>query len=176
MAIAYQYTAEGYFAGPVEDYGLLPHNATPVQPVFTEGHVPCWNGSAWEQAEDHKGKQGYVNGAPFTIAAYGSLPEGWRETPPPPTEAEQRATLITAIQAHLDAFARARNYDSAMACASYATSANPTFAKEAQYMVAARDAVWEAGFKVLDEAFSGKRPVPSVEELLAELPILNWPA
>ena len=176
MVIAYQYTTDGYFAGSMEDYGLLPHNATPVQPVFKEGYVPCWNGNTWEQVEDHKGKEGYVNGEPFAVAAYGPLPEGWSETPPPPTPKAQRELLSTAIQTHLDAFARTRNYDSVMTCVSYTTSANPTFAKEAQYMVAARDAVWEAGFRILDEAFSGKCPVPSVEEVLAGLPPLSWPA
>ena len=28
MAKAYQYTADGYYAGEVDDYGILPNNAT----------------------------------------------------------------------------------------------------------------------------------------------------
>lgn len=88
MAKAYQYTADGYFAGEVEDYGLLPHNATRTAPTVVDGKIPHWTGSAWEQVENHKGENGYLNGAPYTIKEYGPLPDGWSDTPPPPTAAE----------------------------------------------------------------------------------------
>jgi len=100
MAIAYQYTKSGYYAGRVEDYGILPHNATyTAPPDATTGHVLRWTGSDWEQVEDHKGKHGYVNGEPYTINDYGPLPEGWSDTPPPPTEEE----LFTQLRAARDA-------------------------------------------------------------------------
>ena len=88
MAKAYQYTADGYYAGEVDDYGILPNNATRTAPTVVEGKVPRWTGKNWEQVEDHKGKSGYVNGAPYEIKEYGPLPEGWSETPPPPTVEE----------------------------------------------------------------------------------------
>lgn len=40
MSKAYQYTADGYFAGEVEDYGLLPNNATAIEPVLQAGFIP----------------------------------------------------------------------------------------------------------------------------------------
>ena len=83
MAIAYQYNASGYYVGPIEDYGLLPSNATYTAPTENAGYVPHWTGSAWELVEDHKGKSGYVNGQPHTINEYGPLPDGWSDTPPP---------------------------------------------------------------------------------------------
>ena len=88
MDKAYQYTADGYYAGEIDDYGLLPNNATRTPPALKEGFVPRWTGKEWEQVEDHKGKSGYVNGMPTEIKEYGPLPEGWSDTPPAPTTEE----------------------------------------------------------------------------------------
>lgn len=93
MAIAYQYDAGGYYVCPVEDYGILPNNATYTEPREREGHIPRWNGEAWVQVENHLGKEGYLNGEAHTIREYGPLPTGWSLTPPPPTleEAKDKA-------------------------------------------------------------------------------------
>lgn len=88
MAKAYQYTADGYYAGELEDYGLLPNNATRTPPTVVDGMIPHWTGEMWEQVENHKGQQGYLNGAPYTVKEYGPQPEGWSDTPPPPTIGE----------------------------------------------------------------------------------------
>lgn len=107
MAKAYRYTLpDGYFAGAVEDHGLLPSNATYEAPEEIEGFIPRWNGSAWEQVENHKGKEGYLDGQPYTIKNYGPLPEGWSDTPPPPTPeelAERRKGEILARLTEIDA-------------------------------------------------------------------------
>ncbi|MCL1939524.1 MAG: hypothetical protein FWG04_02550 [Desulfovibrionaceae bacterium] len=83
MTKVYLYDASGYFAGVDEDHGLLPNNATRTAPEVLEGFIPRWNGEAWEQEEDHKGEQGWVNGEPHTIIEYGPLPSGWSADPPP---------------------------------------------------------------------------------------------
>ena len=101
MAKAYQYDAGGYFAGESEDYGLLPNNATYTSPTLQDGHVPHWTGDAWEQVEDHKGQEGYVDGQPHTIKSYGPLPQGWSDTPPEPTPEAQTARRRTQIMARL---------------------------------------------------------------------------
>lgn len=102
--------------------------------------------------------------------------------PPPPTQEEQQAMLrarfIDAIQAHLDAFARTRNYDGILSAASYAASKSPRFAAEGQYAVEARDETWAKAYDILDEVLSGARPVPDIADMpaiLAELPALFWP-
>ncbi|MDR2573477.1 MAG: hypothetical protein LBC94_03890 [Desulfovibrio sp.] len=104
---AYRYTVpDGYYAGEVEDHGLLPANATHVPPESLEGFIPHWTGEGWELVEDHKGKQGYLDGQPHTIKDYGPPPEGWSDTPPPPTAAEiaaQRRAEILARLAEIDA-------------------------------------------------------------------------
>ena len=103
MAKAYQYTADGYYAEEVEDYGLLPNNATHAAPAHKDGYIPRWTGKKWEQVEDHRGKEGYVGGTPYTIKEYGPLPEGWSDTPPPPTLDEARAAKIAEINRGFDA-------------------------------------------------------------------------
>lgn len=108
MAKAYQYTTDGYYADIIEDYGLLPSNAThtmPPEPL--PGHVLRWTGGDWEQVEDHKGAQGYVNGQPCTITEYGPLPEGWSDAPPPPPLDEareiKRHEILTGFDAAMSA-------------------------------------------------------------------------
>ena len=103
MATAYQYTSEGYYAGEVEDHGLLPNNATNTAPVIKKGFVPCWDGKKWGQVEDHKDKSGYVNGQPHTINAYGPLPDGWSDTPPPPSLADAQTAKRQQINSGFDA-------------------------------------------------------------------------
>lgn len=95
--------------------------------------------------------------------------------PPAPSPEEQQAAFTNAIQQRLDDFARTRNYDNALSCASYATSTNSKFAAEGQYIVEARDATWAVGYQILDDVMSGKRPMPTWEEVEAELPALAWP-
>ena len=99
MAKCYQYTADGYFAGDTEDYGLLPNNSTRTAPTIVEGKIPRWTGKKWEQVEDHKGKSGYVNGQAYTINAYGPLPDGWSDTPPPPSLADAQSAKRAEINA-----------------------------------------------------------------------------
>lgn len=90
--IAYQHDANGYYAGEIEDYGgPIPNNATRIPPQERNGYVPCWAGTTWEQVENHKGEEGYMDGTPYTIKDYGPLPEGWSDTPPDPTPEERAA-------------------------------------------------------------------------------------
>ena len=94
MSIVYQYDANAYFVAQCDDYGgSLPHNCTAVKPALQEGFIPLWTGSKWEQVENHKGLEGYLNGEPYTIKDYGPLPEGFSTTKPLPSleEAKKQA-------------------------------------------------------------------------------------
>lgn len=95
--------------------------------------------------------------------------------PPPPTVAEIIATYTTAIQKRLDDFARTRNYDGILSAATYATSVVAKFKAEGQYAVEARDATWAKGYEILAAVEAGTRPLPTLEGLAAELPVLAWP-
>lgn len=95
--------------------------------------------------------------------------------PPPPTS-EQIISLYTgSVQQRLDTFARTHNYDGILSAATYATSQVPKFKAEGQYAVEARDATWAKCYEVLAAVEAGSRPMPTLDELLAELPVLTWP-
>ena len=107
-------------------------------------------------------------------------PEEWQAAhpapePQPPTAEEQLAAFTAAIQAHLDDFARTRNYDGILSAATYATSTVGKFRAEGQYAVEARDATWSKGYAIMDDVLAGARPMPSLAEVLDELPPLAWP-
>ena len=113
------------------------------------------------------------------------LPEGCIEiteedfaamsAPPPPTTEQIIAGFTYAIQQRLDDFAKTRGYDNILSAATYATSTVAKFATEGQYAVDARDATWAKCYEILAVVEAGTRPVPTLDELLAELPALTWP-
>ena len=83
---------------------------------------------------------------------------------------------VATTQARLDTFARTRNYDGILSCATYATSTVPKFQSEGQYAVTARDATWATLYTIMGEVEAGVRPMPTTwEEVEAELPTLTWP-
>ena len=89
--------------------------------------------------------------------------------------AEQRFKDIqTAVQAVLDGKAKEKNYDNGFAVASYALSTNDTFRSEAGKFIAWRDAVWAKCYQILDAYKAGEIEMPSVENVLAVLPELEW--
>ncbi|WP_411330105.1 phage tail assembly chaperone [Desulfovibrio desulfuricans] len=53
-----------------------------------KGYAQQVDGDRWKEVEDHRGKEGFVNGQPHEIKAYGPLPDGWSDTPPPLTTEE----------------------------------------------------------------------------------------
>ena len=97
------------------------------------------------------------------------------QDPPPPTAEQIVAQYTAAVQKHLDDFARTRGYDGIMSAATYATSTVPKFKAEGQYAGEARDATWAKCYEVLAAVEAGSRPMPTLEELLTELPVLTWP-
>lgn len=96
------------------------------------------------------------------------------QDPPPPTVDQVVAQYTHAIQQRLDDFARTRNYDGILSAATYASSTVPKFSAEGQCAVAARDATWAACYQILAAVESGSRPMPTLEQILAELPALAW--
>lgn len=81
-----------------------------------------------------------------------------------------------AIDAHVNATARSRDYNDAATLAGYVASTVPTWTADASAFVAWRDAVWVHTFTELDKVMTGQRPQPSVEDFIAELPAIVWPA
>ncbi|MBA2125065.1 hypothetical protein DLM45_02340 [Hyphomicrobium methylovorum] len=80
-----------------------------------------------------------------------------------------------AVQAHIDAAARSRNYADGVSLASYVASTVPGWAAEAQAFVAWRDAVWFYAYSELAKVLTGQRAQPSIAEFISELPAIVWP-
>ncbi|WP_085025603.1 hypothetical protein [Ensifer aridi] len=94
--------------------------------------------------------------------------------------AEARAALqaqySAAIQAHLDAKARERQYDGIQTAITYRDDPNPQFAAEGDALFNWRSAVWTYSTAELAKVNAGERSQPSVEEFIAELPPFTWPS
>lgn len=110
-------------------------------------------------------------------AVFDLISREWKDPPEPPQPSVQEIIkqYTDAVQARLDSFARTRGYDSVLSCTSYANSTNPKFAAEAQYMIQARDNTWTTCYQILNEVMSGTREIPTLDELMNELPPLAWP-
>lgn len=95
---------------------------------------------------------------------------------PPKTPEQIVAEFTAAIQQRLDDFAKTRGYDSILSACTYATSTVPKFAAEGQHCVDARDATWRTCYAILEAVQTGARPMPTLADIEAELPALEWPA
>lgn len=90
---------------------------------------------------------------------------------PPPDVGAYRV----AIDAHVEAVAQSRGYNGAAHLASYAVSTVPAWAAEARAFVAWRDAVWLEALGELAKVTGGAEVPPAVNDLIAGLPVIQWP-
>lgn len=136
----------------IEDGTVI--NAIEVDP----GSIPDW-AAGWPELTGDAGPDWLWDGVAF------APPAG-----PPPTVEEYRA----AVQAHVDAAAVARLYDSGVSLASYIGSTNPIWAAEAAAFVAWRDEVWAAVYTLW--AAPPTYGDLSIEALIDSLPPITWPS
>lgn len=94
--------------------------------------------------------------------------------PPPPTTEQLQAQYIAALDAHIDAKARARGYDSRVTCALRAGYPGP-FQAEGQAFAQWMDACYATGQQALAAVLAGQRPMPTTEAFFDELPPMVWP-
>jgi hypothetical protein len=80
-----------------------------------------------------------------------------------------------AIQAHLDATAQQRGYDSIHTAVGYRDDPNPAYAAEAEALFTWRSAVWTFTFAEMAKVQTGQRLQPTVSDLIGELPAIIWP-
>lgn len=96
----------------------------------------------------------------------------------PPAPPVTQADYSAAIQAHLDAKARERQYDGIHTAIGYRDDPNPNFAAEAVELFNWRSAVWSFSSAELAKVMAGERPQPTVAEFMAELEAacpFTWP-
>lgn len=92
----------------------------------------------------------------------------------PPTLDEIRRGITNAIQAHLDTTAQGKGYDNIVSACSYAGYEN-VFQAEAVAFGQWRAAVWAYCYVELEKVLKGERPMPTIEEIISELPALVLP-
>jgi len=73
---------------------LVPaHATTQAPPEAAPGQVAALQGGAWALVEDHRGRSGWLHGAPAVVTHLGPLPGGWSDTVPEPPAAELAAQV-----------------------------------------------------------------------------------
>lgn len=99
---------------------------------------------------------------------------GYCPAPPAPTPEEIIRGYEDAVQAHLDATAQSRDYDNTYTCLSYLSSTDEVWYRESHAFNAWRDQVWRKCHEILNAVMAGTLPPPTVEELIAQLPEIDW--
>lgn len=117
---------------------------------------------------------GVIRGAPG-----GEIGDTWNGTaytrPPKPEPPLTADDFANAIQNHVDATAKSKGYADGVALAGYSTSTISAWAAEAQAFIGWRDQVWLYAYTELAKVQGGQREVPTIAELVGELPTINWP-
>lgn len=92
-----------------------------------------------------------------------------------PTEEEIRKQLTDGVQSYMDSVAQTRGYDDILKAISYrGDTVNTTFAQEGEACFTWRSQVWTKYYAILAEVKAGNRAIPTLEEVIAELPVLVW--
>ena len=79
------------------------------------------------------------------------------------------------LQEFIDSVAMQKQYETALHCATYATSTIAAWKLEAEQFIAWRDSVWTYSYTELAKFERGERQAVSFEEFLTELPTMVWP-
>ena len=100
------------------------------------------------------------------------------EPVPVPTDAEQekatQAALTSALNNHLNAVAGERSYDDRFTCSLRAGYPGP-FQPEGQAFAAWMDDCNMLAYQIMSEVKQGLRQIPTESELIAALPLIEWP-
>ena len=94
--------------------------------------------------------------------------------PPEPTPEEILKGYEDAVQKHLDKTAQSRDYDNTYTCLSYLSSTDETWYRESHAFNAWRDQVWRKCHEIMNAALEGVIQPPTVEEIIAQLPVIDW--
>lgn len=158
---------------------LLPAYSTFTVPLILKKNTACvWNGNEWELVEDYRGKTVWKSyNESMEITELGAIPDGYsleRPEPPPPSKEEQNKVYENSVQAHLNATVQSRGYTDVNSCLSYKDSTDETWRRESWAFNAWRDAVWHKCYEILNAFMAGKIKQPTVDEVIAQLPKIDW--
>lgn len=100
---------------------------------------------------------------------------GQADQPPGPTLEQRQAALLSAVDAHLNAAARARRYDSIINAALRAALPASPFHAEGVAFGTWMDAVYAKCYQVLAQVQANEIAEPDEAQLIAMLPVLQLP-
>lgn len=86
------------------------------------------------------------------------------------------AAVSRAVQAHIDATARSRQYDNGLSLASYDSSTNAAWKAEAIAFIAWRDSVWASVTSASPAPQTSAQLAQAISSLIANLPPITWPS
>ena len=117
----------------------------------------------------------WCNANNATIEDKGEYYECVEIPPRVPTEKEIQEEFERGIEAWMNTVVAERDYNSIDTCiARYTDSPNPKYAQEAKAVKDWNTLVWDKCWDILKEVKEGKRAIPTLEEVIAELPVLVW--
>lgn len=85
-----------------------------------------------------------------------------------------QSEFIDALEAHYDAVAQTKRYDNRLTCALRAGYPGP-FQSEGIAFAIWMDECNAYAYEVMNQVLSGRRGMPTIEGLIAELPSIDWP-
>ena len=92
-----------------------------------------------------------------------------------PTVDEIQKQLTDGVQNWMDTKVRERNYDNVHTCVgTYLYSPVDKFRTEAEHVKDWVSYVWAKCYEILAQVKNGEREIPTLEEVINELPILDW--
>lgn len=167
---------------PSNPWDNAPSNVYFYEKIYEDGHL----GSSTESAEQayRMGWDIVNNYIPIEDTDISDI-NGWiyrKELCPHKTQEQIQQELVNqrikeiqaAVQHLLDSKAREKLYDDAFAICSYANSTDETFHSEANQFIAWRDHCWRKCYEILALFQNGDIPMPTVGEVLRQLPTLDW--
>ena len=95
----------------------------------------------------------------------------WEMTP-----AGSQYFITEAVKQHLDTVAGERQYDGIVSLNGSLNSPDAQWAAEAAAGNVWRSAVWVKVYEIQQQVQSGQRPIPTPTEVIAELPVIQWPS
>lgn len=182
----YQLDQKGFLVGVTQADLLedgtwqIPGGCVEDEPPATvkEGFVLRYKDGVWSEVENLLGKAYYIGQQEYFVDELDFvLPEGstWdKPLPPEPTVQEILKSRTKLVQSYLDSSVQSKGYDNILSACTYVTSIVPKFQTEGQAAVEFRDATWAKCYEILDEVQAGTRSIPTEQEILQELPTLDW--
>lgn len=84
------------------------------------------------------------------------------------------AQYTAALDAHIEATAHADRWESRITCVARAGYPNPWQAKGIAFG-SWMDTCYALAYQILADVMAQTRPIPTIEEFIAEMPAMEWP-